>query len=131
MGTCKWGNRSVERYVDDFINQHPQLRVLAETNERGELRRKCLVPPLWEEWTYNGECTRELEQVDRQIHTRDDLLNHFWIDNSHADATVRQTCDTPYVGSVLADGRIAVWQNLNSTDKGERQRSILEPPQDG
>jgi len=131
MGTCKWGNRSVERYVDDFINQHPQLRVLAETNNRGELRRKSIIPPLWEEWTHNGECTRELEQVDRQIHVRDDLKDHFWIDNSHADATVRQTCDTPYVGSVTADGRIAVWQNLNSTDKGERQRSILEPPQDG
>ena len=128
MGTCKWGNRSVQRFIDDFINQHPQLKVHSELNESGELRRKTLVPPLWEEWTLNGETTRELEQVDRRIHTRDDLLDHFWIDNSLADATVRQRCTTPYVGSILADGRIAVWQNLNRGSKAERQKSILEPP---
>ena len=129
MGTCKWGNRSVQRYVDDFINQHPQLKAHSELNERGELRRKTLVPPLWEEWTHNGETVRELEQVDRQIHTREDLKDHFWIDNSLANATVRQTCQTPYVGSILADGSIAVWQNLNRGSKEERQKSILEPPQ--
>jgi hypothetical protein len=129
LGTCKWGNRSVDRFVSDFVNQHPQLKVLAETNERGELRRKTIVPPLWEEWTHNGETHRELEQVDRNIHCREDLINHFYIDNSVADAKCRETCQTPYVGSVRADGRIAIWKNLNISSKGTRQKSILEPPQ--
>lgn len=128
LGTCKWGNRSVQRYVDDFINQHPQLKAHSELNERGELRRKTIVPPLWEEWTFNGETHRELEQVDRNIHTRDDLKDHFWIDNSLADAHVRQTCATPYVGSILADGRIALWQNLNLGNSADRTRSVLSPP---
>lgn len=113
-GTCKWGNRTVEKYVDDFCNQHPQGRVLSEPNEKGDLRRKTIVPPFCERWWDEKERKyhHEYEQVDRNKYKRHHLEEHFWIDNSY-NADIRETCMTKYVGSVLANGRVAVWHNLN------------------
>ena len=113
-GTCKWGNRTVEKYVEDFCNQHPQGRILSEPNDRGELRRKTIVPPLCEQWFDETaqEMVYEWEQVDRDIHKRHHLDTHWWVDNNY-NSDKREQCMTKYVGSVLATGEIALWFNLN------------------
>lgn len=112
-GTCKWGNRSVDKFISDFVNQHPQGKTLSELNEKGVLRRTRIVPPLFESWDFKGETEYDYEQVDRNIHTINDLEDHFYIDNAYADVNTRQTCTTDYVGSVLNTGKIALWKNLN------------------
>lgn len=114
-GTCVWGNRSVEKYVEDFCNQHPQGRILSEPNENGELRRKIIVPPMWEAW---DDTQGEWVQIIRHSKDnpngfkREDLEEHFWVDNNY-NSELRTTCMTKWVGSILANGRIGWWYNLN------------------
>jgi hypothetical protein len=125
FGTTKWGNRSVEKFISDFVNQHPQGKTLSELNEKGELRRKQIVPPLFETWSSDGVTEYEYEQVDRVIHKIDDLKDHFYIDNGYADIDIRQQCDSDYVGSILNTGEIALWKNLNTLPE-DRSKGVFD-----
>jgi hypothetical protein len=97
-GNITYGRKEVSKTVADLINKHPQTTPLHDVNEDTQAqRRRFIIPPI------NGTF------FDRDF---DDILDHWYIDNRLID----RDCSNPYVGSYLADGRIAVWHNLAFVD---------------
>jgi hypothetical protein len=97
-GNITYGRETVEKAVADLINKHPQTTPLHDVNEDTKAqRRRYIIPPI------HGAF------FDRET---DDMRDHWYIDNTLID----RECSNPYVGSYLADGRIAVWHNLAFVD---------------
>ena len=97
-GNITYGRKEVEKTVADLINKHPQTTPLHDFNEDTQSqRRRYIIPPI-----------RGIF-FDRE---QDDILDHWFIDNTLTD----RECSNPYVGSYLADGKIAVWHNLAFVD---------------
>ncbi len=105
-GTTKWGSRSPEKMVSDFVEQHPQGKTLVEGNNKGSIRRKYIIPP------YHYE-------ADNKVSLEFALANdktHWYVDNSMSIED-RENITTKYVDSVSACGKYKLfWTNLYTSD---------------
>jgi hypothetical protein len=102
-GTTKWGNRTPEKMVSDFIEQHPQGKTLVESNDKGSIRRKYIIPPYYYKDDNNNVALEFGEPNDE---------THWYMDNSMSIEN-RKNIKTKYVDSVSACGEYKLfWTNL-------------------